>query len=585
LVFVMDDTRTQQALDQLADLFLTGQGPVTTDPPPPTQPPPAASGEALDGPAPIKLGPKLVGPARSAAQPPVAPPLSPKIENEPAEAPRPELDGSPIASIGENQSPLHLQTDAPDDPPQADDFSWQVAVEAVFLGNLPGLSGPWLTQYAQLLAQQEGPVAILHVDDDTIDLELVEPTGQGTRNRGVSLRMPPGGGVLDPVSVLDSLMDSPDAAPSTVLVHLDVQNDKHGLSRALSIEDWTLMCGADDAAVVSGYWMLKTMFDRDQAVAHKRVGLMVMGSDPGESQLAARKVQSASERFLHTPVQLLGWQKQMIPVNLRHLGRFGDTDAFWPALAEWFDRHAVARPVEVDQPAEIENAVETPVVEAPLVQPTVQAPVTEAAAVSTAKQEKVSELFADPPEVAPRKRITPPPVTQLAAPIHTEPAVHASASATEVQPQPAAVAPQASDEPDLVALLMSGTAAVPGGIALEARCPLQPKTQLMLGEDGRLHLLRRHDPACPGEGAEGLGPAMVDLLQARKWVSEHLALLQLTQRQCRFDADREPVLHLFTDRADWATSLIIRLGDSLKLHLLQDIEVAGERAWFCTPLN
>jgi hypothetical protein len=147
------------------------------------------------------------------------------------------------------------------------------------------------------------------------------------------------------------------------------------------------------------------------------------------------------------------------------------------------------------------------------------------------------------------------------------------------------VAPQASDEPDLVALLMSGTAAVPGGIALEARCPLQPKTQLMLGEDGRLHLLRRHDPACPGEGAEGLGPAMVDLLQARKWVSEHLALLQLTQRQCRFDADREPVLHLFTDRADWATSLIIRLGDSLKLHLLQDIEVAGERAWFCTPLN
>ena len=46
-----------------------------------------------------------------------------------------------------------------------------VAVEAVILGNLPGLSGPWLTQYAQLLAQQEGPVAILHVDDDLIDLE------------------------------------------------------------------------------------------------------------------------------------------------------------------------------------------------------------------------------------------------------------------------------------------------------------------------------------------------------------------------------------------------------------------------------
>jgi len=591
----MDDTRTQQALDQLADLFLTGKGPVAIDTPA------DSPDEVLNGPAPIKLSPKLVGPAKPLSPAPRIP-SPPKAEKEPPLSITPELDGSPIASIGESPQPLYLQTE---DLPQEDAPSRQVAVEAVLLGNLPGLSGPWLTQYAQLLAQQEGPVAILHVDDDAIDLELVEPTDRDLTDRGVSLRMPPGGGVLDVVSVLNSLLDSPGASPSTVLVHLDPQNDKRGLSRALAIEDWTLMCGADDAAVVSGYWMLKTMVDQDPAVASKRVGLMVMGSDPKESQDAARKVQSAAESFLHTPVQLLGWQKQMVPVNLRHLGRFEDVGSAWPALAGWLDRHAATGPDEIEEieiPAQEAAVQAQPVTEAqsPQAEPAVVPPIAEEVVTSTPKRSKVSELFTDPPQItAPPKRMDPPPAPKPKPEIQTQPVgrdiitppAPTPAPVAEVTTEPARVASPTSDEPDLVELLMTGTAAVPGGIALEARCPLQPKTQLLLSQDGQLHLLRRHapgspaSPGSPSDGAEGLGPAMVDLLQARKWVVQHLQLIQLTQRQCRFDADCDPVLHLFTDRADWATALITRLGDSLKLHLLQDIELAGERAWFCTPLN
>ena len=116
---------------------------------------------------------------------------------------------------------------------------------------------------------------------------------------------------------------------------------------------------------------------------------------------------------------------------------------------------------------------------------------------------------------------------------------------------------------------------------MEARCPHHSQTQLMLDQDGRLHLLCRHD----SEGFDSLQAAMVDLLQARHWVHEHLQLIALTQRQLRFDATTEPVLHLFTDRADWATALIARLGEALKLHLLQEVSVGQESAWFCTPLN
>jgi len=250
----MDDTRTQQALDQLADLFLTGQGPATGPTDPATQP----RRDELVGPAPIKLRPKLTEKPKPVGSPKAAPPVegnSPlRLRAEPPD------DDSPLASIGDadppEDQPLHI-ADEQARASQAEDTpdDRAIAVEAVILGNLPGLSGPWLTQYAQLLAQQEGPVAILHVDDDLVDLELVEPTNRDAPDRGVSLRMPPGGGQIDPCSILEALLDSPDApdsAPGTVLVHLDPQHDQRGLTRALSVDDWTLMCGADDLAVVAG---------------------------------------------------------------------------------------------------------------------------------------------------------------------------------------------------------------------------------------------------------------------------------------------------------------------------------------------
>ncbi|MEZ6191530.1 MAG: hypothetical protein R3C45_09605 [Phycisphaerales bacterium] len=366
----MDDTRTQQALDELADLFLSGQTPKsgTHD----TVGGSFPRGNELTGPTPIRLGPKL----RTSRPTPVKPaPLKPSAPVIKKEEPPLRLhteveedNESPLASIGEAMETDDIvaeeayfdQDDADEsqlDSPAQDAVAEEapkhaVAVEAVILGNLPGLSGPWLTQYAQLLAQQEGPVAILHVDDDLIDLELVEPTNQDTigrgGSRGVSLRMPPGGGRVGPVNVLEALLSSTDSAPGTVLVHLDPQNDEHGLARALMIEDWTLMCGADDLAVVGGYRMLKTLVEKNQAVARKRVGLMIMGSDPKVSQDAASKFQSAAQSFLNTPVQLLGWQKQMVPVNLRHLGRFEDVGSAWPKLAEWFDRYAATEPMTVE---------------------------------------------------------------------------------------------------------------------------------------------------------------------------------------------------------------------------------------------
>jgi hypothetical protein len=48
-----------------------------------------------------------------------------------------------------------------------------VSREAVFLSNVPGFSGPWLTQYAHQLARQRGPIGIIHLDDHAIDMDVV----------------------------------------------------------------------------------------------------------------------------------------------------------------------------------------------------------------------------------------------------------------------------------------------------------------------------------------------------------------------------------------------------------------------------
>ena len=595
----MDDTRTQQALDELADLFLSNQGPANKPvPAAPGADTPSTRDSQLTGPAPIRLGPKLKSP------PPPPEVKTPDVKVLTVDDTSQDHDFEPEAG-----TPLHLHVDDPDEPlatfsqPEPavatlteEDPAYAVAVEAVILGNLPGLSGPWLTQYAQLLAQQEGPVAILHIDDDLIDLELVEPTDREPDGRGVSLRIGPGNGQLDPVAVLEALMDSPNSAPGTILVHVDPQNDERGLIRALALDDWTVMCGADDLAIVGGYGMLKRMVELNDRVAEKRVGLMVMGSDPKQSQAAAHKFQTAATGFLESPVQLLGWQKQMVPVNLRHLGRFEDVDAAWPRLAEWFTRCAASITQPTDPPAFQDRPTPEPTYQANPTPPPpevkiqeVKAPQAPTPTPTAQGRRDTPARFQPRPRPEPPEAPAPPPEVKTPGP-EPEPVtvpepVAAQHKVAEPQPEELPVSDETFevDEPNLVELLMAGSGALPGGIAMEARCPQQPNTQLMLDQAGRLHLLYWHESA--EDGIDGLQPAMVDLLQARKWVREHIELLKLTQRQLNFDTDAEPVLHLFTDRADWATALAARLGDALKLHLLQVVQLGDQQAWFCTPLN
>ena len=529
----MDD-HADATLDELAGLFLT----------PPAAPKAGSAAprqdDPLAGPAPIKLSPKV------AANPPApSPPDAQLLDLLTTAAPvgqSPAVPAPPAAPplrwTGHDEIDL---TNPPRRPAPA-----QAEIQSVFLGNLPGMAGPWLTQYAQHLAQRRGgqhAVALLHLDGDEIDLELVEPTVRrpdddpATREPG--LRVPPGGYTdRDLVDLLDQLCRTGPTPVGTLLLHAVAPHAPD--PRLTTVNHWTLLTGTDHAALAAATQLIRQQLSQAPSVASVRLNLMALGSDAPDSQQACQHLTRELGDQLSSPPRLVGHQQHMAPARCRPLGRFEGLDAQWPRLAAWMG--------SLRAPA----AAATPPAAAPH-QPEPQSPASAPPAAATAAAAARPAL---PPLNEP---------VQVTATTHDGPS---------------------DEQPNLFELIDTDprtTASIPGGIALEARCPSAPEAQLALDAAGRLHLLLRHDSATgdlptPRE-------AIVELVAVRTWARQHRQLLQLTERSRRLDPDADPVLHLFTDRADLSVQLTARLGGLLKLHLLRNVAVGDQHTWFCVPLS
>lgn len=138
-------------------------------------------------------------------------------------------------------------------------------------------------------------------------------------------------------------------------------------------------------------------------------------------------------------------------------------------------------------------------------------------------------------------------------------------------PTPRVLTPQ--PELDLVALIAQGPAALDRPVILDARIPDQPDTQLAVDAQGKVHLLMK--------GSGVVSEDALRLIEAGQWVSEHLELIALTQRDHKF-VDTAAALHLLTDQAG---QLVGKLPDPVQLHLLQQVTIGKETGWFCTPMG
>ncbi len=93
-----------------------------------------------------------------------------------------------------------------------------------------------------------------------------------------------------------------------MLLHLDAT--AASVPQLLDLDYWTLLSGADDAAIVAGYRLLKQLLDADERVARAHVGLMVVGSDHSAGQNALTKLRAAVGQGFHAPFDLLGHQQR-----------------------------------------------------------------------------------------------------------------------------------------------------------------------------------------------------------------------------------------------------------------------------------
>lgn len=576
----MDDTTSRQQIDELADLYLTD----------PTQPGP------VDGPTPIKLAPKL----GNDATPPS--PIDDLIDDEALSDPQPIDDSHPMLRLAEDdveeaEKEVKKVSDTFSEPEQhqhaPDEAAPRAMLEAVLMGNLPGMSGPWLTQYAQLLAQSEGPVVLLHVGEDAIDLELVEPRAEAQpapSQPATTVRIPPmRGGRTGLVGLIDALVRNDTTPAPTILVRFDTFTDAQTLSRLSAMEDWTLLCGSDDASIAAASQQLRTAMHNDPRLADRNVGIMIMGSDDDAAQQASRRIASELHHDLVKPVELIGHLKRMQPVQVRDLGSFPDPVSLWPKLVGFFDSLEVPEPAEASEPVRADAPAAMPEPTAAPAPPTPQ-PKTERIAPKPAssRPEPMPRFRQAPPrtKAAPQAPPEPPP-KKGTVPVSTgqkkgtvpflTPQPIANAAPMRPAPTPRVITPK--PELDLVALLAQGPAALDDPEPLDARIPDQPQTRLVVDAQGSVHILAQHHA-----DEDDARTAIMQLIEAGQWVSDHLELIALTQRDRDF-VDTDPVLHLLTDRADLTTKVVNKLAGQVKLHLLQEVKLGKETGWFCTPLG
>ena len=520
----MDDNQT---LDDLAALFLSPPGET-------------AAPATLAGPAPVRLRPK---PGRGERADRPAPGAGTLGEGDAAatatatatgEEPRLRLAGVAGAGSPRASGPtpgvagltgLRRRPFAP-------------AVEAVLLGNLPGLADAWLPQYAQLLALRDGPVLLLHpVDaeagDDPLggsrgpqpagfELEWIGPGGADAA--ALLARLDDDAGLADRVERLLTRASRP---PATLLVHAGTDGAE-AAARFAGTADWAVLSGNDPVAIEGAAALLRRVIGAAPALASASVGLMVMGSSPKPAAAAAEALDEALHGLLDHPVDSLGALPRMNPVSRTPLGVAPDP-AFAPGPA------AGRRPGQDDAWAGLQAWLDT--------------------------LPAAPEPSDTPPP--PRPRAQPMPRVVVADPL---PPVRPAA------PAPARTAAPACDSSEVAArpvkeLVGHLARAIPAGPRLDPvtpGCPGQPGVQLALDEHGRLHLVARHahsaDHPHPRE-------AMLALRDAAEWAREHQAWLSAAHPHRRVDAT-DPVPHLLTDRPDLGLSLAQRLGPALKLYLL-----------------
>lgn len=382
----------------------------------------------------------------------------------------------------------------------------QILLEAVLLGNLPGYASPWITQYAHELSRSHEGVGLIRFDEKQVRLECFRSADDNDS--------PPAS--ARPHETFTQAIERLTPQVDIWLIVIDPWNSPAARRRLAEVDRWTLLSGADEAAVVAAYRAIKQLLEGPAALMPQNgLRLMFMGCDREQAMAAMGRIDRATSAFLKMPVELAGVRRQIQPLHRLRCLQFDlapEDDAF-SMLVQMLHDMAEGRAGTAASP--------------------------------------VQALLDEQPEAALQPAIEPEP-TLTDYPLPPE-KIAAPAAQPVIPPPPAA----------------KGLADyLPQVAALEARCPRHPRVEMAVDADGRCHLMLRtlDEPA---------DLAIRQLMETRLWAHEHRQLLALTARDRRF-GQSAPRMHLFTAEPKFAVDFAAAAPPDqrdFKLHLLKAVTV------------
>ncbi|HIA72112.1 MAG TPA: hypothetical protein EYO01_05405 [Phycisphaerales bacterium] len=387
--------------------------------------------------------------------------------------------------------------------------STKPSIELLLPAHLPVQGGLWLVPYAGREAAG-GTAILVRMHEDTVDVAAIG-TGNIEFNGCTSME-----DVLNRISGLEVhwIIQPPADADPTSLLHCDA-------------DSVTLLSGADQAAVVGAYRLLKgliTSAGSKNEVPTMR--LVVVGAEE-------RSASDAASRIVQTAQLQLNVKLDVGPA----LPAMGSTSKVISQVS--FSRGSNV----VDLMGKIRNANSD-----------------EEMLETTARIEK--PIVFDEPVVSFVGEMDAVPTEQ-----------NATDSVAETAPEPI-VAP-VEERPSVETIVQSTTmkseyaSYVDGLLAIAPRCPEHDHVELAVDMNGRLHVLADAND-------------LRDVAIVSAWIVRHGSLLAMACGGLKLTEGTTPVQHIFTDDAVAVADLH---GTDVRMHLLAEVQVEGATGIFCTPLN
>lgn len=166
-------------------------------------------------------------------------------------------------------------------------------IEAILLGHLPVRASLWVRQYACSTARREGQVvALIRAASGSTSIDLISPSQPIETIEFTDLH--------EALIQVNQLADR-------VILRVDETTEPELLDRD-EINEITILTGADEAAIVASYRLIKTLtnaWESDEPTAIPHLRLAVMGATGQQIDDARSKLARAVDAFLDRPIEII----------------------------------------------------------------------------------------------------------------------------------------------------------------------------------------------------------------------------------------------------------------------------------------